>query len=68
MKQNVNKLAQAYADNISTRSKTLKIKKTTNYNFDAYNDIEYLDAIFDLNQAFDKVDDIEVSEKFLKGE
>ena len=68
MKYNVNKLAQAYADNISTRSKTLKIKKTTNYDFDAYNDIEYLDAIFDLNQAFDKVDDIEVSEKFLKGE
>ena len=34
----------------------------------AYTDIEYQNAIFEINNEFDKIDDFGVYEEFLKGE
>ena len=51
-------------------AKFRELKRPQMPNFDkrAYTDIEYVNAIKEINNEFDQVDDIEVYEKFLKGE
>ena len=42
--------------------------KMPKFDVDAYTDIEYQKTIFEINDDFDKFDDLAVYEKFLKGE
>jgi len=48
--------------------KELNRPKMPNFDVGAYTDIEYVNAIKEINLDFDKVDDFKVYEKFLKGE
>lgn len=68
MEYSVKKLAEAYAHAISTKNKTIKREKKPKFNLDAYNDLEYLNLMKNTNLAFDNVDDLTLTEKFLKGE
>ncbi len=38
------------------------------YNLSAYNEVEYLSVVEDLNRNFDQLDDIQLTIDFLKGE
>lgn len=61
-------MAEAYAYAISRTSKTIRPIKKPKFNLDAYNDLRYLDSLMKLNEEFEKINDINLTEKFLKGE
>ena len=42
--------------------------KMPKFDVGAYTDIEYQNAIFEINNEFDKIDDFGLYEEFLKGE
>ena len=68
MKYSVSELAKHYSEflqdfEIETKRPTMPTFKTK-----AYNEYEYISLMQELNQIFDLVDDLHITEKFLKGE
>ena len=50
------------------RFKELKKPQMPNFDLGAYTDIEYYKAINEINEEFDRFNDLKVYEEFLKGE
>ena len=63
----MNELAIAYIEYLANL-KGLKLPKMPKFNTSAYTDNEYLNAIDALMRDYDKVDDVRVTENFIKGD
>ena len=68
MKYDINLLSQKYAENLEALEINLQAPQKTNFQIDAYNDLEYLDCVKAIQEDFGNVDDLCLYEKFLKGE
>lgn len=68
MKYDINLLSQKYAENLEALEIDLQAPQKTNFQIDAYNDLEYLDCVKAIQEDFENVDDLCLYEKFLKGE
>lgn len=68
MKYDITILSEKYAEFLEGHEITVTAPKKTNFQENAYNDLEYLDCINAIQNDFENVDDLCLYEKFLKGE
>ncbi len=63
----MNELAIAYIEYLENL-KSIKLPKMPKFKISAYTDNEYLSVIDSLMLDFDKVEDLEITETFIKGD
>ena len=68
MKYDINLLSQKYVEYLEDHEIYQEAPTKTNFQIDAYNDLEYLDCVKVIQENFENVDDLCLYEKFLKGE
>ena len=68
MEYSVKILAEKYVEALSNFNTTVKIPQLPATNFSAYTDNEYIKCINSLNQEFDQILDLKLTEDFIKGE
>ena len=68
MNYKVRELAENYAKSFMENEISIESFPVPTFNTHAYNDYEYLSCIQELNETFDKIDALHITEKFLKGE
>jgi len=68
MEYTVKELAQHYAEYLSHFEIEIKSPVLPTFDTNAYNEYEYINLMQELNQSFDKTNDLHITERFLKGE
>lgn len=68
MEYKVSELAGQYAKNLADKEIDIQSPPVPTFNIDAYNEYEYLCCMQEINDVFDKIEDLYVTETFLKGE
>lgn len=68
MNYKVSKLSEKYIEYFANIKTTVTKPKMPKYNEFAYTDNEYKACILELQSALDLQDDLELTEKFLKGD
>lgn len=65
MKYRIDELAKEYIKSFEILNFDIDRPYLPEFNFDAYNDNEYLNCIKGINEEFDKVDDIFITDEFI---
>lgn len=68
MEYKVSRLAEQYAFYLAEKEIDIKYYKMPTFNLNAYNEYEYISAIQEINNDFVQVNDLYITEKFLKGD
>ena len=68
MEYKVSRLAEEYLLYLSQRNIEMQYVKMPTFSLNAYNEYEYISVLQELNNKFDQISSLPVTEKFLKGD